>query len=168
MDLDQAVLKNRASDEQLLMKNGELNIPNNSIDLIIADYVLEHIDDPKKFAIQIDKCLKSGGWFCARTPHKFSYVAFAASLIKNSAHSKVLNIVQPGRKEIDVFPTKYKMNTLSDFNKYFNDWSNHSFIFRSDPAYYFGSKLLYRFQSILHRLLPASIIGNLFIFVRKP
>jgi ubiquinone/menaquinone biosynthesis C-methylase UbiE len=167
-DVDEAVLKNRASDEQLLMKNGTLNIPDNSVDLIIADYVLEHIDDPKKFVGQIDRCLKNRGWFCARTPHKYSYVALAASIVPNSLHSKFLNKIQPKNKEFDNFPTKYKMNSLSDIKKYFVEWSNQSFIFRADPAYYFGSKLFYRFQSIIHRFLPAFIVGNIFIFVRKP
>ena len=89
-DVDEVVLENRSSDNQIVIKNGKLDVEPNSIDLIVADYVLEHIDNPEEFYSQINTCLKSGGWFCARTPHKYSYVALAASLVKNSMHSRVL------------------------------------------------------------------------------
>ena len=167
-DLDKAVLENRASDEQHYMKEGNLDIEENSIDLIVSDYVLEHIEDPKEFVKQAEACLKSGGWFCARTPHKFSYVSIAASLIKNILHSKVLSRAQPDRKEIDIFPTRFRMNTMRDINNAFDGWNNKSFIFRSDPDYYFGSKVFYKLQSIVHRIMPKIISGNLFIFVQKP
>ncbi|MFC3052308.1 class I SAM-dependent methyltransferase [Kordiimonas pumila] len=167
-DIDEVVLNNRASDEQILIKGGELAIPPNSIDIIITDYVLEHIDDRNSFSKQIDLCLKSGGWFCARTPHKYSYVAICASLIKNKFHTAFLSRVQPNRKEIDVFPTKYKMNTLTDIHNTFADWESRSFIFRSDPAYYFGSKIIYIALSAIHRFLPAFVSGNLFVFIKKP
>ena len=67
---------------------------------------------------QINSCLKKGGWFCARTPHKFSYVAIGASILKNSLHTKLLKYVQPSRKEVDVFPTHYKMNTKKLFGRF--------------------------------------------------
>jgi hypothetical protein len=34
-----------------------------------------------------------------------------ARLVPNRRHAKVLESVQPGRREKDVFPTAYKMNT---------------------------------------------------------
>tara|TARA_B100001063_G_scaffold16042_1_gene12368 strand:- start:690 stop:1409 length:720 start_codon:yes stop_codon:yes gene_type:complete len=168
-DLDDAVLMNKASDEQIILKSGiDFDILNQSVDLIVADYVLEHIEDADIFAGQVSKSLKSGGWFCARTPHKFSYVAIIARLIRNKFHTKVLSFIQPDRKEVDVFPTTYELNTLSDIEKAFKGWENKSFIFRADPAYYFSNKIMYRFQSIMHRFLPAFFSGNLFIFVKKP
>ena len=167
-DVDDAVLQNRASDQQLIIDDGQLNLPKDSVDLIIADYVLEHVDDPQSFATQIDRCLKSGGWFCARTPHKYSYVSIAASMVKNSAHASVLKIVQPERKAIDVFPTAYKLNTMSDLKNTFPEWEHHSFIFRTSPSYYFGSQSVYKAQSFLHRLMPSALCGNIFVFVKKP
>lgn len=168
-DVGEAVTENRASDEQIFIQYGnELDNLHESVDLIVADYVLEHIDDAKAFAQQVDECLTAGGWFCARTPHKFSYVAIFARIIRNQLHNKVLQFVQPNRKEIDVFPTAYKLNTLRDVNKAFFGWESKSFIFRSDPAYFFGSKLMYKVQSVIHQLLPEFFCGNLFIFVKKP
>jgi SAM-dependent methyltransferase len=167
-DVDDAVLENNSSDKQIVITNGVLDVKPNSVDIIIADYVLEHIDNPTEFYEQVNRCLKSGGWFCARTPHKYSYVAVIASLVKNSLHSKLLRSVQPERKEIDVFPTRYKLNQLKDIRSIFHSWENFSFIYRAEPAYCFGSRFIYTVQSIVHRLLPAFACGNLFVFTRKP
>ena len=167
-DVDKAVLENRASDEQIYMESGELEIECNSIDLVVADYVLEHIADPPKFLSQVDNCLKSGGWFCARTPHKYSYVSIAASMVKNSSHAKLLRNMQPDRKEVDVFPTTYKMNTMNDIKRAFIGWNDMTFIFRADPAYFFASKTIFRLQSAMHRIMPKEFCGNLFVFVQKP
>ncbi|MEL6870926.1 MAG: methyltransferase domain-containing protein [Pseudomonadota bacterium] len=167
-DVDKAVISNQASDEQLVIEPERLGLPPGSVDLVVADYVLEHVDDADIFARQIDECLKSGGWLCARTPHKYSYVSIAATMVRNASHSKVLRSVQPERKEVDVFPTKYKMNTLRDIRRAFAGWEDKSFVARTDPAYYFGRKFVYHLQSMLHRITPRFFSGNLFIFVRKP
>lgn len=166
-DIDTAVLANKASDQQILIKNESLGLKKESIDLIVADYVLEHIDDPEGFFEQINFVLKHGGWFCARTPHKYSYVALFASLIKNSKHVKVLSKVQPDRKEIDVFPTKYKLNTMKAIRKNFPEWKNYSHIHRSNPAYFFGSRVVFEIQNILHKVVFKELCGNLFIFLQK-
>jgi ubiquinone/menaquinone biosynthesis C-methylase UbiE len=167
-DVDEAVLSNRASDQQLVIQNGVLALEQKSIDLVVADWVLEHISDPKKFVDQVSRVLKSGGWFCARTPHKFSYLVLAASLIPNSQHAKALARIQPDREEVDIFPTAYKMNTPSQIHNYFAGWDNRSFVFRADPAYYFGSRLMYSLQAVVQRLMPEAFSGNLFVFVQKP
>lgn len=167
-DVDHAVLENLSSDKQIIIKGDNFEVEPSSVDLIIADYVLEHIDNPIEFYSQVNNCLKSGGWFCARTPHKYSYVALVASLIKNSLHSKFLSYIQPNRKDIDVFPTRYKLNKMNDIRRTFSDWENFSFIYRAEPAYFFGNRFIYALQSLLHRLLPAFAYGNLFVFLKKP
>ena len=167
-DVDVAVLDNRSSDKQIVITNGVINVEPESVDMIIADYVLEHIDSPTEFYNQVNSCLKSGGWFCARTPHKYSYVALVASLVKNTSHSKLLRYIQPDRKELDVFPTRYKLNQLKDIRSVFSGWKDFSFIYRAEPSYYFGNRFLFAVQSVLHRVLPAAACGNLFVFVRKP
>jgi len=166
-DVDEAVKSNRASDEQVLIKNGVLGLEPGSVDVIVADYVLEHIDDVEGFYCQIDSILKPGGWFCARTPHKYNYISIISRMIKNSQHANVLKSAQPHRKEMDVFPTHYKMNTLGALDSIFRDYEKRSFISRSDPAYFFNNKFIFLVQKIAHGILPKEVSGNIFIFMRK-
>ena len=66
-DVDPVVLENNSADECLIMVDNKVPLPNNSIDIIISDYVLEHIDDADAFSQEVERLLKPGGWFCART-----------------------------------------------------------------------------------------------------
>lgn len=167
VDIDEAVLENRTSDEQYLIKDGEIPLGDRVADMVIADYVLEHVDDVVHFAHEVDRVLKPGGWFCARTPHKYSYVSIAARLLRNPYHTSVLSKVQPGRKESDIFPTLYKMNTMKVIGKQFSRYKNFSFCFQTDPAYYFGSRRIFKCQRYLHQVTPKSFSGNIFAFLLK-
>jgi len=167
-DVDKDVYLNKNVDEILAMKDGCVLAPNESMDIIIVDFVLEHIENPKMFFKEIDRLLKPGGWFCARTPHKYNLISLFSKLIKNSLHSFILKYVQPSRKEKDIFPTYYRLNTLKKLNKIFKDYKDKSFIFRSDPAYYFGKKSIFYLQKTLSVFLIDPFVGALFIFKQKP
>lgn len=167
-DIDKAVFNNKASDEQIIITKNKLDIEKESIDLVISDYVLEHINDTSNFFEQINFCLKSGGWLCGRTPYKYSYVSIGNSIFDFLGINGLIKYIQPDRKEEDIFPTEYKLNTLKDINKCFKGWDNRSFIFRAEPAYYFNNKLIYSIQKFLHRLFPSFLCGNIFLFIQKP
>ena len=149
------------------MSLGKIPLENNSMDLVIADWVLEHIRNTTEFTLEIDRVLKPGGIFCARTPHKFKYVSLIANLIKNKYHSKLLKFIQPQRKEQDTFPTAYKLNTLQSIKKRFGNYKNFSYLYASHPAYYAGNQLLFKLISWCHKILPAFMVSEIFVFLKK-
>lgn len=167
-DVDPVVMENNSADRCLMIEDNRIDLPTASIDVIVADYVIEHIMDPQSFAAEINRLLKPGGWFCARTPHKWHYVALAERMMPSKLGSKLLHFAQPKRKEADVFDKTYKMNTLADIGTAFTGWKDCSFCRRADPAYYFGSRTLYVIADFVHRLMPAAFSGNLFVFLQKP
>ena len=79
-------------------------------DLISADFVLEHLDDKKKFYSNINTLLKDDGVFCARTPHKYSYVALIEHVDTLIISSSYIKKAQPKRESIDVFKAYYRLN----------------------------------------------------------
>lgn len=169
-DVDPAVLENRSVDEAIVSDFGKpLPIEDSSIDLIVSDYVFEHVTNVDLFAGEIDRILKPGGWICARTPTKYCYVAIFARLIRNRQHSALLKHVQPSRKEEDVFPTAYKLNTVSRLSQVFpgERYDNHTYLYTAEPTYHFGKTFLFRFLQFIHWLTPKGFTGNLFIFLRK-
>ena len=167
-DVDEAIFLNKTVDETILMKNQTVPVPDYSFDLINSDYVLEHIDNPKFFSSEINRLLKPGGWFCARTPHKYCYISLFAELFKNNLHAKILKFVQPNRQIIDIFPTKYKLNTRKALSKYFPNYKDKTFIYRCEPSYYFNNKYVYKLEEMLSRIAFKQLVGNLFIFLQKP
>jgi SAM-dependent methyltransferase len=166
-DVDRVVLTNPTTDRNLLMENNVVPVPDASIDLIISDFVVEHIVDVNAFKNEIDRMLKPGGVFCARTPHKATYFSIMARMVKNANHTRWLRKVQPTRKQEDVFPTAYRLNTLRAVREVFPDWTNFTYLYTAEPAYFFGNKLLYKVMSFVHRIAPPSFTGCLFIFLQK-
>jgi SAM-dependent methyltransferase len=167
-DIDPVVLENRSADRTIQMQPDHVPLESSSVDVIVADYVVEHVEDPKAFGSEIDRLLKPGGWFCARTPHKAHYIALAERLMTGKMESVILSRAQPGRKEMDVFEKQYKMNTLRDIRAAFPGWTDRSFCRRCDPAYYFGRRSVFVVTDFVHRVMPAEFSGNLFVFLQKP
>jgi SAM-dependent methyltransferase len=167
VDVDTAVLSNPTTDRNLLMENNVVPVPDASIDLIICDFVVEHIVDVRAFRREIERILKPGGVFCARTPHKATYFSFMARMVKNANHTRWLRRVQPTRKQEDVFPTAYRCNTLRAVREVFAGWQNFTYLYTAEPAYFFGNKFLYKLMSLVHRIAPPSFTGCLFIFLQK-
>jgi SAM-dependent methyltransferase len=167
-DVDTAVLGNPTTDRNVLIKDGLLPLGDGEIDVVICDWVLEHIVDVASFTREIDRVLKTGGFFCARTPHSFSYVSLAARAVKNSSHVRFLRWIQPNREAQDAFPTAYQCNTLGGVARRFDGWENFTYLYTAEPSYYFGRKPVFHFMNLMHRFLPRVMTGSLFIFLRKP
>jgi SAM-dependent methyltransferase len=168
IDVDNAVLNNPTTHKNILIKEEKIPLKNDSMDIIFSDWVLEHVKNPEEFSSEISRVLKPGGTFCARTPHKYKYVSLFAMLIKNRLHSKVLRFIQPDRKEVDIFPTAYKLNTLKSIKKNFKDYKNFSYLYTSHPSYYANNKLLYKLLSFVHKIFPAIFVSEIFVFLQKP
>ena len=111
--------------------------------------------------------LKVGGYFCARTPHKYEYISIIARLVHNKNLYRFIKIAQPDRKMEDTFNTCYKMNTLSTVRRLFYNYKDYSYLQSADPNYFFGKKWLYNLILFAHRFLPRVFYSNMFIFMKK-
>ena len=167
IDIDDAVLENPTTHKNLTMSENKIPLEDNSMDIIFADWVLEHVQNPNKFTSEIDRVLKPGGIFCARTPHKYKYVSLFASLIKNKFHSKILKFIQPQREERDIFPTAYKLNTLQSIRRKFKNYKDFSYLYTSHPSYYAENQILFKLLAFFHKVLPAVMVSEIFVFLQK-
>ena len=166
VDVDPAVLKNKTSHKNLLIKNGIIPLKDNSIDLIICDWVFEHIENTQKFYLEINRVLKKNGSICSRTPHKYNYFSIISNLLEGSSlKGWILKKSQPGRKKY--FKSFYNLNTKNKIKRTFFNYSNNMFIFIPDPAYYFNSKLIFLFFRFVHIILPSFFSGILISFSKK-
>lgn len=169
-DVDADIKMNKSVDEVVKIEIGQpLPFDNEMFDLIICDFTFEHIAPAKQVVSELSRIIKPGGWICARTPNKYGYISILTRLIKNVHHSKIIQHAQPERKEIDVFPTFFKINTLSAVSKHFSKdkYENYSYRFETEPCYFFNSKLILLILKIINRCLPAALSSGLFIFVLK-
>jgi len=169
IDIDPVVLNNRSTDMNMTYDGLYFPFENEFFDIIFSDYVLEHVAHPTPFVSEVFRCLKPGGLFAARTPHKLNYVSVAAALTESTSHAKYLRFIQPNRKSEDVFSTVYKLNTLGTLSKFFSSqrFDSYSYLYRVEPAYYWGSRHIFIFQKWLHRIMPAAFSGHIYAFFKK-
>ena len=166
IDVDQSAQENPFLDEFRLVQNDSWPVETNSINLIVCDNVLEHIANPDRFFLEIHRVLRNDGYLCLRTPNRWSYIAIAATLIPNKYHSKVVSIVQDGRKEEDVFPTFYKCNSIRKLKNIMkkNGLECVVYGYEAEPSYLSFSKISY-FSGVMHqRFAPEFIKPAIFAF----
>ena len=169
LDVDRAVLSNPSTDENVVIDGNRLPFSDASVDVVIADYVLEHIAEPAAVEREVFRVLKPGGLFCARTPHALHYVSLGGRLARNARRAKMLKAVQPSRKETDIFETRYRCNTLRQLKSIWASqrWMSYSYLYTAEPSYYCGSSWVYRALRVLHKVLPLVLVGNIFVFQIK-
>jgi SAM-dependent methyltransferase len=168
-DVDEVVLTNPFVDHAAVIEPGSpLPYPDNSFDIIYARSVFEHIDDPDLVAHELVRVVKPGGLIAALTPNKLGYIALAATMVPNRLHVRALSHIQPTRKSVDVFPTVYRLNTPRALRRAFGPHVDiHSVYVSGEPAYHFGSPLLYRIAKRLHKHLPDRLQPLLIVYIRK-
>ncbi len=167
IDVDQGAKDNPSIDEFHLLVIGQpWPLADNSVDICVSDYVLEHIDDPDFFFSELDRVMKPGGRICMRTVNKRGYVALAARLIPNKYHAKVTGAVQDDRLEEDVFPTHYKCNTTSKLKRLLrdNNFVPTVYTFESEPSYFSFSRILYFFGYLYQKMAPSFFKNVIFVF----
>ena len=169
IDIDKSAQDNPFLDEFRLIQKKSWPIEDESIDLIVCDFVLEHIKNPNFFFSEFSRVLKSGGTICIRTPNQWSYVTLFSILIPNRYHAKIISFVQNGRKSEDVFPTVYKCNTIWKMKNILKKHNFDSVVYgyEAEPSYLAFSTIAY-FLGVLHqRFVPGILKPVIFVFGKK-
>jgi len=170
IDVDDAIGEHPFLDERHVIGFGDrLPLESHSIDLMVSEWTLEHVEDAQLFAQEIVRVLKPGGWFCALTPNAYGYVGIANRVLSSSLKQKLIKYVWPGRQEIDVFPTHYQLNTNSKLCGAFltERWSHYTYTSNPTPKYFGKSTLAFNFISLYQQLMPNSLKTNMLIFIQK-
>lgn len=88
-------------------------------DLATLRMVAEHISEPDAMIQSLARLIRTTGCVVVYTPNKWSLLAVAASLIPNRLHASFSRLLWPDRKDEDVFPTSFKMNTKKRLQELF-------------------------------------------------
>jgi SAM-dependent methyltransferase len=168
-DVDPVGESNPLLDEFRLIEAGKLPMEDESVDLCIADAVLEHVADVDSFFSECARVLKVGGYLFIRTPNAFNYATIITRLIPNDFHTRVLRRVQPARREEDVFPTLYRCNTVRALRA---TLERHGFdavvkTFEAEPAYLSFAALPYLLGVLHQRYAPQAVRRTIYAFAVK-
>jgi SAM-dependent methyltransferase len=102
--------KHRTLQNKVLGDIGRLPFRDQSFDLITANMVVEHVKDPDELLREVHRALPRNGIFVFHTPNRWSYATLISIVIPAVLKIKLAAFLQ-NRREEDVFPTFYRMNS---------------------------------------------------------
>jgi len=169
IDVSPAGHDNPMIDEFRRIEGDQWPVETASIDLLVSDAVLEHVEKPEMYFSECRRVLKPGGYLCLRTPNRWSYMSMIASIVPNHLHAKVVSWVQPGRQALDVFPTYYQANTKRAVRRLLrtHNFSGCVYPHIAEPNYLGFSRPLYAVGVYVHRWLPSLFWPMLFVFASR-
>jgi ubiquinone/menaquinone biosynthesis C-methylase UbiE len=169
LDVDQNASRNPAIHEFYLLSGKTWPVENASVNLCLADSVLEHIEDREAFFAECRRVLHPGGYLCLRTPNIFSYFGLASRLVPDRWRQKAVVKVQDNREFQDIFPTLYQCNTNWKISQMMIKHGFESYVYghEAEPTYLSFSRFFY-FLGVMHQRFAPNILKiTLFAFGRK-
>ena len=114
-DIDPCVLSNPEMDRAVLIEqDGKLPLEDEYFDLIVSDYVFEHVEDPHQFLGEAARVLKPGGSLMFRTPNAIHYVALISAVTPHRVHGMIAHRARANPDDAhEPYPTRYRMNGVS-------------------------------------------------------
>jgi SAM-dependent methyltransferase len=111
LDIDPDVKNNRDAAKSLVFDGVEFPIPDESFDVCVSNWVLEHVADPVSHFREVARVLRPGGVYCFRTPNLFHYVMLGSRLMPHSMHLILANRLRKTGPEAHApWPTYYRAN----------------------------------------------------------
>jgi len=111
-DLDVSIREHDLLQHGVFASAAGLPFGDESLDVVTANMVVEHLDDPAAAFAEIRRTLRPGGAFVFHTPNYHFYGIFAASFIPDGLKNKIIWLLER-REEKDVFHTYYRANTAA-------------------------------------------------------
>ncbi len=168
IDVDKDARLNPSVDEFRLIRGDGWPVDSNSVDLVICDNVLEHVEFPDRFLLEVARVLRDGGHVCIRTLNRHSYVGWFATVIPTRYHARVTSAVQDERQAEDVFPTLYRCNTIPRLRRSLqrSGFDCAVYGYEAEPSYLSFSKTAYRLGVLHQRFAPRFLRPAIFAFGR--
>jgi len=112
LDIDPNLRKNQLINNLCIYDGITFPFHDLSFDVVVSDYVNEHITNPYELHGEIFRVLKNGGYYLFRTPNKFHYVSIVGLITSHSFHRVIYRWLRKKPEEAhDPYPTKYLFNS---------------------------------------------------------
>lgn len=119
VDPDAEELARNPASEKYATGGEHIPLPDESIDVITSEHVVEHLTDPDAVLREAHRLLRPGGRFIFTTPNALSYFGIATRATPLWFHRRYLNWMadMEACANRNPYPTAYRMNTLADVRR---------------------------------------------------
>ncbi len=132
------------------------NLPflDNFFDIVVLEWVLEHLENPQEVFDEIYRVLKPGGKVIFLTPNVWNYNVWIIRLIPNVFHDFLTRKLYQ-RQENDTYPTRYRINSYRQCQRILEPigFSEKKFIHNGDPSYISFNRFLFLIALGIEKIL---------------
>lgn len=111
MDIDSAMAEHPHLNARVAARAEWLPFAAGSFDLLTANMVVEHLEDPRGVLREALRVLKRGGRLLLLTPNYNHYLVRLAALTPDSVKRRIVWVLER-RQTAEIFPTFYRLNTI--------------------------------------------------------
>ena len=159
VDVDPDVLANHFCSRAIVYDGIRLSLPSNSFDVVVSNYVCEHIEHPPAVCGEIHRVLRPGGTFIFRTPNLWHYVSIISSLTPHWLHRLVANRARGLSDYHEPYPTFHRMNTRRSCRRILRGQGFqivHCTCIEPEPSYAMASPLMFYPAMAWERLINST------------
>jgi ubiquinone/menaquinone biosynthesis C-methylase UbiE len=110
VDLDLASLRDNTTLRRRVQSAADvLPFASNTFDVVSANMVMEHVEDPRLVLDEIRRVLRPGGVFVFHTPNRRHWAIATARVVPERIKTWLVGLLEARAAE-DVFPTHYRFN----------------------------------------------------------
>ena len=134
------------------------NIPvaNDVFDLVIMEYVVEHLERPETVFAELNRVLAPGGTIVFLTPNAFSYKSLVARMTPQRFHEAVGRRRYGDGAEDDMYPTTYRANSRRALERVLQNAGLQLRELNSisnGPTWFVGAPGLFGFGCLFHTVI---------------
>lgn len=148
IDIDDEVRGNTAlRSAEVVEPDAAYPYPDDTFDVCVSSYVVEHVSDPAVHLSQIARVLAPGGLYIFRTPNLCHPIALVTAATPHWFHTLVANRLR--RLPADAhppWPTEFKLNTRRAIRRHARDSRMEVVLLRmleGEPSYGMSSRILF-------------------------
>jgi len=145
----------------------------NSFDVVLSQWVMEHLPRPDLVFTEVARILKPGGTFIVFTTNIYNYIPLTSRLVPSQIQSKLLRTLL-GRPQHETFPTHYRANSRQALAKLAEKGGlvMESCTYSGNPFYLTFSRLLFLGALLFERVTDFPPLQKLKLYIlgvfRKP
>lgn len=176
LDVDERARCNSAFKQVFIYPGREIPMESERYDVVVADYVMEHVQHPQTTLNEIHRILRTGGVFAFRTPNLLHYTTMVSRFSPHSLHVKTANLARKRPAgSMEPYPTFYKFNLPHTVQRLATSSGLRVIELRmveKQPSYLQFSSLAYRVGVMYERLVNATPVlagvrSNIFGILEK-
>jgi SAM-dependent methyltransferase len=177
IDVSEEVYGNQYLNKSGLIVEDRYPVRDAVFDLVVSNYVVEHVANPRMHLAEIRRTLKPGGYYVFRTPNLLHYVALVSRLTPYRFHRLTANRLRAlAPEEHDPWPTIYAMNTPASVRRHARGAGlevRQLDLVEKEPSYGMVARPLFLAFMAYERIVNASerlsgLRANMFVVLRKP